>query len=59
MLVEQLRHVSAPSLAAKHPHAGIKATAWNNRLASLANKGLLIESMEGKTKLFSLVLDAT
>ena len=31
-------------------------TAWNNRLAALAAKGVLIESQQGRTKRYRLVL---
>ena len=54
-LVRRLGKVDAPSLAARDRKVG--ATAWNNRLASLASRGLLIERRVGKTKLFNPVLE--
>jgi hypothetical protein len=35
---------------------GVGQTAWNNRLAALAAKGLVIETYRGRTKLYSPVL---
>jgi uncharacterized protein (DUF58 family) len=34
---------------------GVKQTAWNNRLANLANTGLLIEHSQGRNKLYKPV----
>lgn len=55
-LVASLRGASAPDLAARGD-TSIGPTAWNNRLASLAARGLLIERRMGKSKLFSPVLE--
>lgn len=55
-LVASLRGASAPDLAARGD-ASIGPTAWNNRLASLAARGLLIERRMGKSKLFTPVLE--
>jgi hypothetical protein len=42
---------SAPSIA-KDVDASVGPTAWNNRLAALSAKGLVVETRNGKTKLF-------
>jgi len=55
-LVASLRGASAPDLAARGD-TSIGPTAWNNRLASLAARGLLIERRMGKSKLFTPVLE--
>lgn len=47
---------TAPELADLHQKVAVKPTAWNNRLASLANKGLLLEERIGKAKAFSPLL---
>ena len=49
--------VSAPELAQRYADASIGSTAWNNRLAALASKGLLVERRLGRTKSFSSVLE--
>ena len=56
-MVSRLGRATAPELAAAAPNAGIKSTAWNNRLASLADKGLLFQGRVGKTKFFTPVLE--
>jgi hypothetical protein len=38
---------------------GIGVTAWNNRLASLAEKGLVVEIKRGRTKLYRPILEFT
>lgn len=38
---------------------GIGVTGWNNRLASLAEKGLVVEIKRGRTKLYRPVLEFT
>jgi STAS-like domain of unknown function (DUF4325) len=56
--VLKLGSASAPALAAQSGgEAGIGPTAWNNRLANLASRGLLIERRGGKTKTFAPVLE--
>lgn len=55
-LVARLKSASAPGLAAQSKE-GIAPTAWNNRLSSLATRGLLIERRSGKTKTFAPVLE--
>ncbi|WP_245448124.1 hypothetical protein [Bradyrhizobium nitroreducens] len=55
-LVVRLGTASAPSLAAQSQES-LAPTAWNNRLSSLAARGLLIERRSGKTKTFAPVLE--
>lgn len=55
-LVARLRTASAPDLAAQGD-ANIGPTAWNNRLAFLASRGLLMERRAGKSKMFTPVLE--
>lgn len=55
--VRELGAVTAPELAAQFPDQSIGPTAWNNRLSSLAAKGLLVEQKVGKTKSFSPLLE--
>jgi hypothetical protein len=55
-LVAALRTASAPDLANRGDNA-IGPTAWNNRLAYLASRGLLIERRAGKSKTFTPVLE--
>ncbi|WP_152528003.1 hypothetical protein [Sphingobium lactosutens] len=57
-LIAQHRPISAPELAKLRPEEGIGTTAWNNRLATLASKGILMELKTGKTKMFSPVMEA-
>ena len=52
-LVCRLGTVEVPTLAAQDSSVG--ATAWNNRLAALVAKGLVIERRNGKTKNFTPV----
>ncbi len=54
-LVVQLGMATAPILAAQS-RENLSPTAWNNRLSSLAARGLLIERKAGKTKTFVPVL---
>jgi pimeloyl-ACP methyl ester carboxylesterase len=56
-LISQHQPISAPELAKLRPTEGIGTTAWNNRLATLAAKGILMELKQGKTKLFAPVLE--
>lgn len=55
-LVATLKAATAPELAALGD-ATIGTTAWNNRLASLAGRGLLMERRTGKSKTFTPVLE--
>lgn len=57
--VAHLGAATAPELAAQSEGDGIGPTAWNNRLAALAAKGLLVERRGGKTKSFSPLLETT
>lgn len=47
---------SAPALAAVQKDL-IGVTGWNNRLASLAARGLVVQHRQGKTKMYSPVLE--
>lgn len=49
--------ITAPQLAARFADQQIGPTAWNNRLSSLATKGLLVERKQGKSKSFSPLLE--
>jgi hypothetical protein len=53
----ELRAVTASELAARFAEESIGATAWNNRLSTLAAKGLLVERRQGKSKTFSPLLE--
>jgi len=55
--VLSLGEASAPTLAAAGVASGVGPTAWNNRLSSLASRGILIERRGGKTKTFVPVLE--
>lgn len=57
-LIGRHHPISAPQLAKLRPEDKIGTTAWNNRLATLAAKGMLKEVRQGKTKLFSPVMEA-
>ena len=56
-VVRKLGRADAPSLAATDRSIGV--TAWNNRLAALAARRLLIEQRSGKTKFYSPVLEVS
>jgi hypothetical protein len=56
-LISEHGRISAPELAKLRPEEGIGATAWNNRLAALTAKGILMELRQGKTKLFTPLLE--
>lgn len=49
--------ISAPELAKLRPDDKVGTTAWNNRLATLAAKGVLMELKTGKTKMFAPVME--
>jgi hypothetical protein len=53
----ELGAITAPELAARFASQRIGPTAWNNRLSTLATKGLLVERKQGKTKSFSPLLE--
>ena len=55
-MVTTLRTASAPDLA-NQGDTSIGPTAWNNRLAYLSGRGLLIERRAGKSKTFTPVLE--
>lgn len=55
--IKRLGAATAPQLAALSDDEKIGPTAWNNRLSSLAAKGLVIERRVGKTKSFAPLLE--
>lgn len=56
-LISEHHPISAPELAKLHPDERIGTTAWNNRLATLAAKGIAMEVKQGKAKLFTPVME--
>ena len=56
-MVKALGRATAPELAKQAAGQAIGTTAWNNRLSSLSEKGLLVETRDGKTKSFSPLLE--
>lgn len=56
-LIMDHHRISAPELAKLRPDEGVGVTAWNNRLAALAAKGIVMEFREGKTKSFAPVME--
>jgi len=57
-LVRRLREVDTGRLVNGRFDPSVKATAWNNRLAGLVDKGLLMESARGRAKYFRLSVGA-
>ena len=56
-LVQKRGVTDAAELMRDHGEGeNIKKTAWNNRLAALANLGLVVESTEGRTKRYRTLL---
>lgn len=56
-LVQQQKETSAAELMRAHGEKeGINQNAWNNRLSSLANLGLVVELSEGRTKRYRPLL---
>jgi hypothetical protein len=56
-LVQKRGVTDAAELMRDHGEGeNIKKTAWNNRLAALANLGLVVESSEGRTKRYRTLL---
>ena len=53
--VTEAHQRNAAALARKDKNT--KATAWNNRLASLAAKGLIVEESRGRAKYYRPVLE--
>jgi len=57
-LVRSRGEVDAPTLAREDANGTkVNQTAWNNRLAALASRGLLLERRRNKTKIYRLVLE--
>lgn len=57
-LISEHSPISAPQLSKLCPQEKIGTTAWNNRLAMLTAKGILMELKSGKTKMFTTVMEA-
>jgi hypothetical protein len=56
--VKEAKEVDATTLArAYEVKEGIQVTGWNNRLTSLAAKGLLMEIKRGRSKVYRTVLE--
>lgn len=56
--VKRLKRADASALMKKFgQHENIKVTGWNNRLAALAAKGILMEVRKGRTKFYQPVLE--
>lgn len=55
--IVRLNEATAKALAEDGIEQDVKMTAWNNRLAALTSKGLLIEKRQGRTKAFKPVLE--
>jgi hypothetical protein len=53
-LVKQFKEVDTSLLVERGCDRGVRATAWNNRLAALATKGLVMEAAGGRAKRFRL-----
>jgi hypothetical protein len=56
-LISEHQPISAPELAKLRPNEGIGTTAWNNRLSTLAAKGVVMELKQGKSKMFTSVME--
>jgi len=55
--VLELGGADASTLTRKFKSEKITTTGWNNRLAGLADKGILIESRRGKSKLYKPIVE--
>jgi hypothetical protein len=53
-LVESLTEATAPAMS-RATESKLRPTTWNNRLAALSSKGLVVEMQRGKTKVFQPV----
>lgn len=56
-MVRNLGEASAVDLHAASASSGVGPTAWNNRLSTLAAKGLLVEQATGRTKKYRPVME--
>ena len=53
----ELGEADAPTLLKKFPDPSVSSSnAWNNRLAALSEKGLVIERVEGRSKVYRPIL---
>jgi hypothetical protein len=57
-LVSELREADTATLIRHGDDDSVKATAWNNRLAALVQKGLVMETIHGRAKRFRLPVEA-
>ena len=55
-LVKQIGEVDARTLMQRSTTESVQKTAWNNRLASLASAGLILEITHGRTKRYRPLL---
>lgn len=55
--VLEAREADAATLESKYTQEQIQTTGWNNRLASLVAKGVLMEIKKGRSKVYRPVLD--
>lgn len=56
-LVTRLKEADTATLIKHGDDASVKATAWNNRLAALVQKGLVMERVQGRAKRFRLPVE--
>jgi len=56
-LVSKLKEADTATLIKHGDDESVKATAWNNRLAALVQKGLVMESARGRAKRFRLPVE--
>jgi hypothetical protein len=56
-LVSRSGETTAAQLHSEFPEQAIGATAWNNRLSSLAAKSLIVEVVQGRTKKYRPLLE--
>lgn len=56
-LVQKLGETDTAKLMSSGDERSVKATAWNNRLAALVQKGLVMESARGRAKRFRLPIE--
>jgi hypothetical protein len=54
--VRKLKEADTAALV-RYADSNVKATAWNNRLAALVEKGLIMESTRGRAKSFRLSVE--
>lgn len=57
-LVSKLRDADTATLIKHGDVEAVRATAWNNRLAALVQKGLIMETVHGRAKRFRLPVES-